>query len=83
MRRAPVAQLAEAIGLGPIQCEFESRRAHSRGLSLDGDTRRLWSGCMSSVEIVPFEPGHAAGIARLCTTVQWPSLTDPDVVLRI
>lgn len=38
---------------------------------------------MSSVEIVPFEPGHAAGIARLCTTVQWPSLTDPDVVLRI
>jgi len=38
---------------------------------------------MSSVEIVPFEPGHAAGITRLCTSVQWPSLTDPDVVLRI
>jgi ribosomal protein S18 acetylase RimI-like enzyme len=38
---------------------------------------------MSSVEIVPFEAGHAAGIARLCTTVQWPSLTDPDVVLKV
>jgi hypothetical protein len=46
-------------------------------------TRRVVCGDMSSVEIVPFEPEHAAGIARLCTTVQWPSLTDPDVVLRI
>jgi ribosomal protein S18 acetylase RimI-like enzyme len=35
------------------------------------------------VEIVPFEEEHAAGIARLSTTVQWPSLTDPDVVRRI
>ena len=26
---APVAQLAEAPGLGPGQCEFDSRRAHS------------------------------------------------------
>lgn len=38
---------------------------------------------MSSVEIVPFEDGHARGIARLCTTVQWPSLSDPDVVRRV
>ncbi len=38
---------------------------------------------MSSVEIVPFESSHAEGIARLATTVQWPSLTDPDVVRRV
>jgi ribosomal protein S18 acetylase RimI-like enzyme len=38
---------------------------------------------MGSVEIVPFEEEHAAGIARLSTTVQWPSLTDPDVVRRV
>jgi ribosomal protein S18 acetylase RimI-like enzyme len=38
---------------------------------------------MSSVEIVPFEDKHAPGIARLATTVQWPSLTDPDVVRRV
>jgi ribosomal protein S18 acetylase RimI-like enzyme len=38
---------------------------------------------MSSVEIVPFEDQHAPGIARLATTVQWPSLTDPDVVRRV
>lgn len=38
---------------------------------------------MSDVQIVPFEAGHATGIARLCTTVQWPSLTDPDVVRRV
>jgi ribosomal protein S18 acetylase RimI-like enzyme len=38
---------------------------------------------MSSVEIVPFEAEHAPGIARLATTVQWPSLTDPDVVRRV
>lgn len=35
---------------------------------------------MTDVEIVPFEDAHASGIARLCTTVQWPSLTDPEVV---
>ena len=35
------------------------------------------------MEIVPFEAEHAAGIARLCTTVQWPSLTDPDVVHQV
>jgi ribosomal protein S18 acetylase RimI-like enzyme len=38
---------------------------------------------MSSVEIVPFEDQHAPGIARLATTVQWPSLTDPDVVRQV
>ena len=38
---------------------------------------------MSVVDIVPFESGHADGIARLATTVQWPSLTDPDVVRRV
>jgi ribosomal protein S18 acetylase RimI-like enzyme len=38
---------------------------------------------MSSVEVVPFEAEHAAGIARLCTTVQWPSLSDPEVVVRV
>ena len=37
---------------------------------------------MSSVEIVPFEAEHAAGVARLCTTVQWPSLSDPCTVER-
>ena len=35
---------------------------------------------MTSVEIVPFEDRHAPGVARLCTTVQWPSLTDPETV---
>lgn len=38
---------------------------------------------MGSVEIIPFESGHADGIARLSTTVQWPSLTDPQVVERV
>jgi ribosomal protein S18 acetylase RimI-like enzyme len=38
---------------------------------------------MSEVDIVPFEDSHASGIARLCTTVQWPSLTDPSVVRRV
>lgn len=38
---------------------------------------------MSAVEIVPFEEPHAAGISRLCTTVQWPSLSDADVVARV
>ena len=40
--------MAEAVGLGPAQCEFESHRAH-----------------VSAVQIVPFEDGHADGIARL------------------
>jgi len=38
---------------------------------------------VSTVDIRPFEDGDAAGIARLSTTVQWPSLTDPDVVRRV
>jgi ribosomal protein S18 acetylase RimI-like enzyme len=38
---------------------------------------------VSSVEIVPFEDRHAAGIARLSTTVQWPSLTDPTTVRAV
>lgn len=38
---------------------------------------------MSTVQIRPFEPADADDIARLCTTVQWPSLTDPEVVRRV
>ncbi len=38
---------------------------------------------MSVVDVVPFEDGHADGVARLATTVQWPSLTDPGVVRRV
>ncbi len=37
----------------------------------------------STVDIRPFEAVDAAGIARLSTTVQWPSLTDPDLVRRV
>ncbi|MGN6130851.1 MAG: GNAT family N-acetyltransferase [Nocardioidaceae bacterium] len=36
-----------------------------------------------TVEIRPFEAADADGIARLSTTVQWPSLTDPDVVRQV
>jgi ribosomal protein S18 acetylase RimI-like enzyme len=35
------------------------------------------------VEIRPFEDGDAQGIARLASAVQWPSLTDADVVRRV
>lgn len=38
---------------------------------------------MSTVDLRPFEDADAAEIARLSTTVQWPSLTDPDVVRRV
>ena len=38
---------------------------------------------MGTVDIRPFEDADARGIARLSTTVQWPSLTDPDVVRRV
>ena len=38
---------------------------------------------VGTVDIRPFEDGDAAGIARLSTLVQWPSLTDPDVVRRV
>ena len=58
--------MAEAVGLGPAQCEFESHRAH-----------------VSAVQIVPFEDGHADGIARLSSTVQWPSLTTAGTVRAV
>lgn len=43
---------------------------------------------MSTVDVRPFEDragadGDAAAIATLSTTVQWPSLTDPEVVRRV
>ena len=38
---------------------------------------------MGTVQIRPFEPADAAAIARLSSTVQWPSLTDPEVVRRV
>lgn len=38
---------------------------------------------VSTVDIRPFEDRHAGAIARLSTTVQWPSLTDADVVRRV
>jgi ribosomal protein S18 acetylase RimI-like enzyme len=38
---------------------------------------------MSTVDIRPFEDADAEAVARLSTTVQWPSLTDPDVVRRV
>ncbi len=38
---------------------------------------------MRTVEIRPFEERDAQGIARLATAVQWPSLTDADVVRRV
>jgi ribosomal protein S18 acetylase RimI-like enzyme len=38
---------------------------------------------VGTVDIRPFEDGDAEAIARLSTTVQWPSLTDPDVVRRV
>lgn len=38
---------------------------------------------MRSVEIVPYDDEHARDIATLCTTLQWPSLTDSEVVHQI
>jgi ribosomal protein S18 acetylase RimI-like enzyme len=38
---------------------------------------------MATSDIRPFEPADAGAIARLSTTVQWPSLTDPSVVGRV
>ena len=38
---------------------------------------------MSTVDIRPFEDADAEAISRLSTTVQWPSLTDPDVVRQV
>jgi ribosomal protein S18 acetylase RimI-like enzyme len=37
---------------------------------------------MATVDIRPFEDGDAADIARLSAIVDWPSLTDPEVVRR-
>ncbi len=37
----------------------------------------------STVDIRPFEDGDAEGVAWLSTIVQWPSLTDPDVVRAV
>jgi ribosomal protein S18 acetylase RimI-like enzyme len=38
---------------------------------------------MTTVDVRPFEEADAADIARLSTVVQWPSLTDPEVVRRV
>ncbi|HET8959597.1 GNAT family N-acetyltransferase [Nocardioides sp.] len=38
---------------------------------------------MTTVDIRPFEEPDAATIARLSTTVQWPSLTDAAVVTEV
>lgn len=38
---------------------------------------------MATVDIRPFEDRDAPAVARLSTTVQWPSLTDSDVVRRV
>ena len=38
---------------------------------------------MTQVEVRPFETADSAAVARLATAVQWPSLTDPDVVERV
>src|SRR5215210_4492836 len=38
---------------------------------------------MATVDIRPFEDPDAATIARLSTTVQWPSLTNAEVVMGV
>jgi GNAT superfamily N-acetyltransferase len=38
---------------------------------------------MSTVDIRPFEDPDAATIARLSTTVQWPSLTNAETVIGV
>jgi ribosomal protein S18 acetylase RimI-like enzyme len=38
---------------------------------------------MATVDIRPFEADDADDIARLSSIVEWPSLTDPDVVRRM
>ena len=38
---------------------------------------------MATVDIRPFEDPDAATIARLSTTVQWPSLTNAEVVIGV
>ena len=38
---------------------------------------------MPTVDLRPYEPHDAPAVARLSATVQWPSLTDPEVVDRV
>ncbi len=38
---------------------------------------------MATVAVRPFEEADARAVARLATAVQWPSLTDPEVVRRV
>lgn len=38
---------------------------------------------MATVDVRPFDDGDARAVARLATAVQWPSLTDPDVVRAV
>jgi ribosomal protein S18 acetylase RimI-like enzyme len=38
---------------------------------------------MATVDIRPFEEEDADQVARLSSIVEWPSLTDPDVVRRM
>ena len=38
---------------------------------------------MAEVDVRPFEDPDADAIAALSTTVQWPSLTDPEVVRAV
>jgi ribosomal protein S18 acetylase RimI-like enzyme len=38
---------------------------------------------VATVDIRPFEEEDAAAIARLSSIVEWPSLTDPEVVRRM
>jgi hypothetical protein len=38
---------------------------------------------VATVDVRPFEEADARAVARLATAVQWPSLTDPEVVRRV
>lgn len=38
---------------------------------------------MSTVEVRPFEDDDAPAVARLAAAVQWPSLSDPEVVATV
>lgn len=38
---------------------------------------------MATVDVRPFEGRDAGAVARLSTTVQWPSLSDAEVVVRV
>ena len=70
-----------------------TRRAPARTPSSRADRPGTYStpggvrvGGVGTVDIRPFSEDHRrrpVQIARLSTTVQWPSLTDPDVVRRV